>query len=61
MNTTIEKPIRKPRRKQPVDVVVEREFIGDKPLAEVLLPVLFEDMRKQAEQNRTFDNDRDTA
>jgi hypothetical protein len=42
-------------------VLVERKFIGEKPLVEVLLPVLFEDIRKQAEKPRTIDNDYDTA
>jgi hypothetical protein len=45
---------RKARPRKPVKVIVKREFVGEKPLAEVLLPVLFESIRKQAEQIGTF-------
>lgn len=51
----------KERKRTTVTVIVEREFIGEKPFAEVLLPVLFDDMRRKAEKIRTFDNRRDTA
>jgi hypothetical protein len=61
MNTTLEKQTRKPRTKPPVTVIVEREFVGERPFTEVLLPVLFEDMRRKAEQIRTLDNRCDTA
>jgi hypothetical protein len=61
MNTTLEKPTRKPRTSPPVTVIVEREFMGDKTLTEALLPVIFEDLRKQIEGNRTLDKPPDSA
>jgi hypothetical protein len=61
MNTTIEKPTRKPRTSPPVTVIVEREFVGDKTITEALLPIIFEDLRRQIESNRTLDNPPDTA
>jgi hypothetical protein len=61
MNTTIEKPTRKPRAAKPVTVIVEREFVGDKSITEALLPVIFEDLRRHLEDNRTLDNSPDTA
>jgi hypothetical protein len=61
MNTMIEKPTRKPRQSTPVTVIVEREFVGDKTITEALLPVIFEDLRRQIESNRTLDTSPDTA
>jgi hypothetical protein len=61
MNTTLEKSARKPRPKTPVTVIVEREFVGERPFEEIVLPVLFDDIRRKAEQIRTLDNRRDTA
>jgi len=61
MNTAIEKPPRKPRRGKSVTVIVGREFIGDKTLAEAFIPVILEDLRRKAEQCRTFDKQLDST
>jgi len=61
MNTAIEKQPRKPRQRTPVTVIVGREFVGDKTLAEVFIPVILEDLRRKAEQRRTFDKQLDTT
>jgi len=37
---------RKPRPRAAVIVTVVREFVGDKTVAEVFVPVLIEDMRR---------------
>ena len=59
MNATTQKKPRKPR--QPVTVIVAQEFIGDKTLAEAFIPVIFEDLRRKADQNRTIDNQLDST
>ncbi len=52
---------RRPRQRPTVKVIVTREFIGDKTLAEAFIPVITEDLRRKAGEKRTFDNDLDTA
>jgi len=59
MKNTEQTAIRKPRT--PVKVIVEREFIGDKTLTEAFIPVIYEDLRRKAEQARTFDRRQDSA
>jgi hypothetical protein len=61
MTNTLKKTKRKPRAKEPVTLIVEREFVGGKTLAEAMLPVIFEDLRRRTEDNRTFDNGIDSA
>lgn len=61
MNATTEKQTRKPRQRPPVTVIIEHEFIGDKTLTEAFIPVILEDLRRKAEQPRTFDKPLDTT
>ncbi len=61
MNTSVETKPRKPHTKPPITVLVEREFMGHRTLIEAMLPVIFEDLRRKAEQNRSFDTPPDTA
>ena len=61
MNTTLKTPASKPRAKQSVLIIVEREFMGEKTLEEAMLPVIIEDLRRKAEQNRSFDIPPNTA
>lgn len=42
--------------KNPITVVVQREFVGNKSLLEVFIPVIYEDIRRKLETNRTIDN-----
>lgn len=44
------------RNKAPVTLVVQREFIGEKKLSEVMFPIIYEDLRKRVEY-RTLDNE----
>ncbi len=52
---------RRPRKRLSVKVIVTREFVGDKTLAEAFIPVITEDLRRKAKAFRTFDNGLDTA
>lgn len=40
-----------------VKIIVDREFIGEQSLSEVFIPILYDDLRKTLEDNRTLDND----
>jgi hypothetical protein len=51
----------RPRQRPSVKVVVTHAFVGDKTLAEAFIPVITEDLRRKAEECRTFDNECDTA
>jgi hypothetical protein len=62
MNITVETPNRKPpHTKKSVIVLVEREFMGNKTLEEIMLPIIIGDLRRKAEQNRSFDTQPNTA
>ena len=43
--------------KNGVKIIVDREFIGEQSLSEVFIPILYDDLRKTLEDNRTLDND----
>jgi hypothetical protein len=61
MNTTIEKPTRNPHLQTPVNVLVERKFVGDKTINEAMIPIIFEDLLHKAKQIHTFENEPDSA
>ncbi len=42
--------------KNPITVVVQREFVGNQSLLEAFIPVVYEDIRRKLEANRTIDN-----
>lgn len=42
--------------KSPVKIIIQREFVGDKSLAEAFVPTIYEDIRRTAEQADTFDS-----
>jgi len=56
MTNTARKQTRNPRARTPVTLIVAREFVGDKTVAEALIPIIVDDLRRKAEQGRTFDN-----
>lgn len=62
MRTIIEKPniTRKPTVSKSVKIIVSRGFIGEKPLADLIIPVIMEDFRRKAEALRTFAEEPDT-
>ena len=43
--------------RQPVQMIVSREYVGTQTIAEVFIPIIFEDIRKSITENDTFDND----
>ena len=45
-----------PRRQKP-RLVVQRVFIGEKSMEDVLFPVIYEDLRRQIEHRRTLDKE----
>lgn len=38
-----------------VQIIVKREFVGEKSLTDVFIPVIYEDIRKKLETGDTFD------
>ena len=54
LNTT-KKQTRKPCSRTQVRLIVAREFVGGKTAAEALIPLIVDDLRRKAEQSRTFD------
>ena len=61
MSEKTAKQSRKPRMPTPVRLIVEREFVGEKTVTEAMIPVLFEDLKRKANEIRTFDKSGDTA
>ena len=43
--------------RQPVQMIVSREYVGTQTVAEAFIPIIFEDIRKSITGNDTFDND----
>ncbi|MFG6346707.1 MAG: stage II sporulation protein R [Lachnospiraceae bacterium] len=43
--------------RQPVQMIVSREYVGTQIVAEVFIPIISEDIRKSIVENDTFDND----
>ena len=43
--------------KQPVQMIVSREYVGTQTVAEAFIPIIFEDIRKSITENDTFDNE----
>lgn len=44
------------RRKAPIHLVVQRAFVGETSINEVMFPIIYEDLRRQIER-RTLDKD----
>lgn len=53
---SMEKQTTQKRNKAPVTLIVQREFIGEKKLSEMMFPIIYEDLRKKIEC-RTLDNE----
>ena len=43
--------------RQPVQMIVSREYVGTQTVAEAFIPIISEDIRKSITGNDTFDND----
>ena len=43
--------------RQPVQMIVSREYVGTQTVAEAFIPIISEDIRKSIAGNDTFDNE----
>ena len=43
--------------KQPVQMVVSREYVGTQTVAEAFIPIISEDIRRKIAEGDTFDNE----
>ena len=43
--------------RQPVQMIVSREYVGTQTVAEAFIPIISEDIRKSITENDTFDNE----
>ena len=43
--------------RQPVQMIVSREYVGTQTVVEAFIPIISEDIRKSITGNDTFDND----
>ena len=43
--------------REPVQMIVSREYVGTQTVAEAFIPIISEDIRKSITGNDTFDND----
>ena len=60
-----DKKVNKKRKRivarQPVQVIVSREYVGTQTVAEAFIPIISEDIRKSIRGNDTFDNEGKSA
>ena len=42
--------------RQPVQMIVSREYVGTQTVAEVFIPIISEDIRRKIAEGDTFDN-----
>ena len=43
--------------KQPVQMIVSREYVGTQTVAEAFIPIISEDIRREIAKDGTFDNE----
>ena len=43
--------------RQPVQMIVSREYVGTQTVAEAFIPIISEDIRRKIAEGDTFDND----
>ena len=43
--------------RQPVQMIVSREYVGTQTVAEVFIPIISEDIRRKIAEGDTFDNE----
>ena len=48
----------KKTKKRQVETIVERQFVGDVTPIQAILPIVLEDIRKKAEENRTMEKEK---
>lgn len=45
----------------PYRIYIDREFIGDSDVTEVMLPIIADDIRRRLQSGRTFDTEAQSA
>ena len=43
--------------REPVQMIVSREYVGTQTVAEAFIPIIFEDIRREIAKDDTFDNE----
>ena len=43
--------------RQPVQMIVSREYVGTQTVAEAFIPIISEDIRREIAEDDTFDNE----
>ncbi len=43
--------------RQPVQMIISREYVGTQTVAEVFIPIISEDIRRKIAEGDTFDNE----
>ncbi len=54
---TVNKKRKRIVAKQPVQMIVSREYVGTQTVAEAFIPIIFEDIRRTIAENDTLDNE----
>lgn len=56
-NKTVNKKRKRIVAKQPVQMIVSREYVGTQTVAEAFIPIISEDIRRKIAEDDTFDNE----
>ena len=54
---TVNKKRKRIVAKQPVHMIVSREYVGTQTVAEAFIPIISEDIRRKIAEDDTFDNE----
>ncbi len=54
---TVDKKRKRIVAKQPVQMIVSREYVGTQTVAEAFIPIISEDIRRKIAEDDTFDNE----
>ncbi len=54
---TVNKKRKRIAAKQPVQMIVSREYVGTQTVAEAFIPIISEDIRRKIAEDDTFDNE----
>ncbi len=54
---TVDKKRKRVVAKQPVQMIVSREYVGTQTVAEAFIPIISEDIRRKIAKDDTFDNE----
>ncbi len=58
---TVDKKRKRIVARQPVQMIVSREYVGTQTVAEAFIPIISEDIRRKIAENDTLDNEDITA